>query len=177
MRYACEKNAAKLSVPCWGARMKSRSSICAAIHLPEVYLPGARLHMPALLCESCNPPVIKPFAHGTLHYIFQCWCGAAPERGKNHLELDPGDCDMPCAGTTTGEHCGGSNKTLVYEITAYQGYQGCQREVSLSPAVSADEQIFGQPWDVQEKFDTANFFIPIPPTSSISNSPAGVCNV
>eukprot|EP00752_Nemacystus_decipiens_P004621 g4218.t1 len=66
---------------------------------------------------------------------------------------------MLCPGTTSGELCGGYYKMLVFEITSYQG---CHHEASdesigqgfPSSSPSNDEQIIGQPWDFQEKFDT-----------------------
>lgn len=55
---------------------------------------------------------------------------------------------------------------LVYEITSYQG---CHHEPSeesiqqgsLPSASSEDEQIIGQPWDFQRKYDTTKFFTSI----------------
>ena len=69
---------------------------------------------------------------------------------------------MLCAGTASGELCGGFDRMLVYEITSYQG---CQHEASdesiqqrsLPVFSSRDEQIIGKPWDFQEKYDTTKF--------------------
>lgn len=52
---------------------------------------------------------------------------------------------------------------LVYEITSYQG---CHHEPfnepiqqgPMSVSISEDEQIIGQPWDFQRKYDTTKFF-------------------
>lgn len=72
---------------------------------------------------------------------------------------------------------------LVYEITSYQG---CHPEPSDGPiqqgqmtlSTSEDEQIIGQPWDFQEKYDTTKFFTSSQGRHSVSNGvPAGSCDV
>ncbi|CAM9226045.1 unnamed protein product [Pylaiella littoralis] len=55
----------------------------------------------------------------------ECWCSVEPEVSQNSPRLEPSECTMLCASSTAGEHCGGIDKMLVYEIT---GYQGCHRE-------------------------------------------------
>lgn len=114
----------------------------------------------------------------------QCWCSAEePELTKNGPELDLSDCNMLCADTTTGERCGGFYKMLVYEITSYRS---CHHEVLDEPTQqepswlsrAEDEQIVGQPWDYQEKFDTTLFFLAQDAPSSLSDdAPAGMCDV
>eukprot|EP00752_Nemacystus_decipiens_P004620 g4217.t1 len=122
--------------------------------------------------------------HFGTQYSRECWCAIDPALTKNGPERDHGECSMRCAGTTSDEHCGGFYKMLVYEITSYQG---CQPEPSdgrievghTALSTSEHEQIIGQPWDFQEKYDTTKFF-----TSgqggrhSLSTGvPAGSCHV
>lgn len=67
---------------------------------------------------------------------------------------------------------------LVYEIT---GYQGCDRaawSTQQEPMwLSKDEQIIGQPWDFQEKFDTTIFFSTRGTSSDDAPAVAAVCDV
>lgn len=94
--------------------------------------------------------------------IKKCWCGIHPELNQNGEELAAGECDFLCAGTTTGEICGGFLKMSVFEITAYKGcqYEALDQPIGRgSPPVSGSEdtQIVGQPWEFQEKIDGTNF--------------------
>ena len=91
---------------------------------------------------------------------------------------------MLCAGTTSGEHCGGFYKMLAYEITAYQGCypepsDGLMDQAHMAPSTSEDEQVIGQPWDYQEKYDTTRFFTPNQGQHSLLSNgvPAGSCDV
>lgn len=73
------------------------------------------------------------------------------------------------AGSTTDEHCGGIDKTLVHEIAEYQG---CLRGARWpAQPVSCDllsttkmylvvkyQQIVGQPWNLREKSAPTIFF-------------------
>lgn len=73
---------------------------------------------------------------------------------------------------------------MVYEITSYKG---CHFEASdesigqepLSFSPSEDEQIIGQPWDFQEKYDTTKFLTSTQRGEAwFPNSvPAGSCDV
>lgn len=86
-------------------------------------------------------------------------------------------------GTTNGERCGGIYRALVHEITAHQG---CHLEELSEPtkhdplwlSKQEDEQIIGQPWDYQNKFDT-NIFVSAQGASlPLSDDPAaGVCDL
>ena len=115
--------------------------------------------------------------------VYKCWCAVNPELTKNGPERDYNECSMPCAGdNTSGEHCGGFYKMLVYEITSYQS---CHPESSdgliqghLPLSTSEDEQIIGQPWDFQKKYDTTKFFTSYQGRhSSLPNGlPAGSCD-
>lgn len=64
---------------------------------------------------------------------------------------------MLCAGSTVGESCGGFYKMTVYEITAYNrcNSEAFGESLRLEPLPgSKDQQILGQPWDFQGKFET-----------------------
>lgn len=72
---------------------------------------------------------------------------------------------------------------LVYEIT---GYQGCHREAFDGPnqqeepnwlSKSQHEQIIGQPWDFQERFDTTIFFPNQGASSEDTAAAVGVCDM
>ncbi|CAN0522868.1 unnamed protein product, partial [Scytosiphon promiscuus] len=65
---------------------------------------------------------------------------------KNGGELEVDECDMPWAGTTSGELCGGEFKMSAYEIEhehdeaavdddATPGYVGCYKDDSSSRAM------------------------------------------
>lgn len=62
----------------------------------------------------------------------QCWCGANPDLTANGDEVDVGECDFDCAGTSTGEKCGGYNRISVYMnavgIDSDLTYIGCYED-------------------------------------------------
>lgn len=99
----------------------------------------------------------------------------------NGLELGPSDCNMMCAGTTNGERCGGYYRMLVYEITATQNcdYEAIEKSTMHELAEPEDQQIIGQPWDYQERFDTTAFVSTEPDSSILRDGShyAGVCDV
>eukprot|EP00752_Nemacystus_decipiens_P004599 g4198.t1 len=112
----------------------------------------------------------------------ECWCAVDPELHKNGPALDPDECSMLCAGTAVGEQCGGVYRMTVYEITALSR---CQHETfgeslrSGSLPSPRDDQMLGQPWDFQDKFDTTKFFTPATDGSglSFSDSSGRSCDV
>ncbi|CAN0346077.1 unnamed protein product, partial [Ectocarpus fasciculatus] len=109
----------------------------------------------------------------------QCWCSSEPELSEFGPELDPGDCNMLCDGTIIGESCGGIHKMSVYEITSYKGCDSGDFDKQSQYASPEDQQIMGQLWDYQQKFDTTNFFMPTQSgVSSLTNASfPGTCNV
>lgn len=115
--------------------------------------------------------------------IKQCWCSPEePELSKNGPELDLSDCNMLCAGTTTGERCGGFYTMLVYEITSYQScYHEALNETTQQDPLwrsrAEDEQVVGDPWDYQEKFDTTLFMAKDGSSLLSGNAPGGICDV
>lgn len=86
---------------------------------------------------------------------------------------------MLCDGTTIGETCGGIHKMSVYEITSYKGCDSEEIDKLSQHASSDDQQIMGQLWDYQEKFDTTSFFMPTHSgASSLTNTRLpGSCDV
>lgn len=79
-------------------------------------------------------PVVNP--------NIQCWCGADTDLTKNGEELPSEKCDMLCAGTTVGEHCGGNNTMTAYEIElgapSVSEYIGCYADAPIR-AMDAEE--------------------------------------
>eukprot|EP00903_Cladosiphon_okamuranus_P006776 g6606.t1 len=149
--------------------------------MPHVFFMVQRETMSAEYCYFlCDDGLSTHFG---LQYSRECWCATNPELTKNGPQLAHGECNMRCAGTTSGEYCGGYYKMLVYEITSYQGCDhenpdDSLRDGLLSFSSSQDEQIIGQPWDFQEKYDTAKFFKSDGRRSLFSNGvPAGSCDV
>lgn len=67
---------------------------------------------------------------------------------KNGGVLEVGECDMPCAGTTSGEICGGEFKMSAYQIkleddeaaidAATPRYVGCYKDDSSSRAMDEE---------------------------------------
>lgn len=74
-----------------------------------------------LLCARFFAIFVLPTNH-------QCWCGVDVDLTRNGEALGSAECDMLCAGTTTGERCGGYYKISAYEIDSHvfsPGYIGC----------------------------------------------------
>ncbi|CAM9274851.1 unnamed protein product [Laminaria digitata] len=70
--------------------------------------------MSAEVCfDLCNDGVNTHF--GT-QFARECWCGVDADLTKNGDMLAIEECDFLCAGTTSGEFCGGRNKLTAYEI-------------------------------------------------------------
>lgn len=67
----------------------------------------------------------------------------------------------------------------VYEITSYKGCDNGDFDKQSQHASPEDQQIMGQLWDYQEKFDTTNFFMLTQSgVSSLTNASfPGSCNV
>ncbi|CAN0526645.1 unnamed protein product [Scytosiphon promiscuus] len=80
--------------------------------------------------------------------VEQCWCTVNANLMKNGGKLATHECDMPCAGTTSGELCGGEFKMSAYEIehehdeTAIDattpGYVGCYKDDASSRALNEE---------------------------------------
>lgn len=45
---------------------------------------------------------------------------------------------MDCAGTTTGEKCGGFDRMSAYKISASSGYVGCYADMKRNRAMPAE---------------------------------------
>eukprot|EP00904_Undaria_pinnatifida_P009040 jgi/Undpi1/5266/HiC_scaffold_2.g00547.m1 len=101
---------------------------------------GSHDVLSAEICyEQCNDGVNTHF--GT-QYAIECWCGADTDLTKNGEELPSEKCDMLCAGTTVGEHCGGNNTMTAYEIElgapSVSEYIGCYADAPIR-AMDAEE--------------------------------------
>lgn len=77
----------------------------------------------------------------TLHPGVQCWCGINPDLTANGDEVSSSECDMDCAGTTTGEKCGGRNRISVYMFESVADIEldfvGCYADVKNDRAMDA----------------------------------------
>lgn len=77
----------------------------------------------------------------TIHLGRQCWCGLNPDLTANGDEVSSSECDMDCAGTTTGEKCGGRNRISVYRFESFTDIEldlvGCYADVKNDRAMGA----------------------------------------
>lgn len=84
-----------------------------------------------------NHPPSPPLAFRSLS-IHQCWCGSNPDLTA---EVDSGECDMDCEGTSTGEKCGDRNRISVYSFNTGTApgldYLGCYGDARSPRAMGA----------------------------------------
>lgn len=75
------------------------------------------------------------------YLVQQCWCGSNPDLTANAVEVDSSECNLDCAGTSSGETCGGIDKISVYTISSgiddELTYVGCYGDARPGRAMSA----------------------------------------
>lgn len=73
-------------------------------------LDSSREDVTSEVCRVLSSPTVS------ISMTKQCWCGVNPDLTKNGEETSDSECNMDCAGSTTGEKCGGYLRISAYEM-------------------------------------------------------------